>query len=394
MTVCAEKKREESVWWAKRYVTKDWEEAAVECAVRLIRCEAYNPPGNEKKAAAAAAEILEKAGFSVEVEEFQENRCNVKAVYGNPEDIALILNGHLDVVPAFGTWRREPAGAQRENGVLYGRGSCDMLGGCAAILTAASVIGTAKIIPKRGIMVLLVSDEEDMNRGIRHILEKEKLKADCAVIAEPTQCQIQLGNRGFSSWYVDTEGVGCHAGEPWNGVNAIYKMGEVIRRIESYADELKYVRNRYLGQATCCIGTINGGVRLNTVPDTCEIEVERRLLPGETKEQIFRELQAAVGEYGKVRERSFFGASLIEREHPLVKDCETFLPGAAKREPVISAFRACTEASMFSVLCGIPTLLLGPGSLDQAHRVDEFCKEQDITDCMKVFTCLIYRSIT
>lgn len=383
-----EEKRDESIRWMQEHVTKDWEEAAIACAARLIRCESYNPPGNEKETAAVAAEILEEAGFQVEVEEFEPNRCNVKATYGNPDDIALILNGHMDVVPAFGEWEREPSGAQREGGILYGRGSCDMLGGCAAILTAASLLGKEKVVPNRGIMVLLVSDEEDMNRGIRHILAKETLKADCAVIAEPTQCEVQLGNRGFSSWYVRTKGVGCHASEPWNGVNAIYKMGEVIKRIEAYADSLSQVRNEYLGQATCCIGTIKGGIRLNTVPDACEIEVERRLLPGETPEKIREELQEVVGEWGEVLDRSFFPASLIDREHPLVEDCRGILAGVMEKEPVVSVFRACTEASMFSVLCDIPTLLLGPGSLDQAHRINEFCKEQDIVDCMKLFAAL------
>ncbi|MSA03016.1 M20/M25/M40 family metallo-hydrolase [Lactonifactor sp. BIOML-A3] len=385
-----EAKREQSIRWTREHMTKEWEEAAITCAARLIRCKSYNPPGNEKETAAVAAEILETAGFQVEVEEFEPNRCNVTATYGDPEDIALILNGHMDVVPAFGEWEREPSGAQRENGVLFGRGSCDMLGGCAAILTAASLIGSAKVEPKRGIMVLLVSDEEDMNRGIRHILSTKKLKADCAVIAEPTQCEIQLGNRGFSSWYVKTKGVGCHASEPWNGVNAIYKMGEVIRRIETYADSLSEVQNEYLGQATCCIGTIKGGIRLNTVPDACEIEVERRLLPGETPDRIKEELQKAVGEWGEVLDRSFFPASLIERDHPLVEDCRELLAGITEQEPAVSVFRACTEASMFSVLCDIPTLLLGPGSLDQAHRINEFCREQDIVDCMKLFTALIY----
>ena len=85
-------------------------------------------------------------------------------------------------------------------------------------------------------------------------------------------------------------------------------MGEVIRRIEAYADSLSEVRNEYLGQATCCIGTIKGGIRLNTVPDACEIEVERRLLPGETPDRIKEELQKAVGEWGEVLDRSFFPA--------------------------------------------------------------------------------------
>lgn len=381
---------EKSIAWTLEHFDESDEEEVIQFAQELIRSEPYNPPGDERRAAAFAARILEEAGFSVTLDEFEENRCNVTAVYGNKSDIRFILNGHLDVVPAFGKWLRPPSKAQREDGILYGRGSCDMLGGCAAILKAATQIGKVGLQGKHGVMVILVSDEEDMNRGIRHILSQGKLKAECALIAEPTGCEVHLGNRGFSSYYVTTRGVGCHASEPWNGENAIYKMGRVIQRIEDYAEGLTNVRNEYLGQATSCIGTIKGGVRLNTVPDECVIEVERRLLPGEDQHQIHKELQAVVGELGEVKDRSFFPASLIDKEHMLVANCCKSLRSFRDDEPMISVFRACTEASMFSVSCQIPTLLLGPGSIDQAHRENEFCPEEEIITCAKVFTALMY----
>lgn len=384
--------REKRIWEKEHFTNKDREEVLV-YAQKLIQAKSYNPPGDESRAGKFAAEILEKSGFRVTVEEFEENRINVCGVYGNEEDIALILNGHLDVVPAFGQWERSPSGGERENGILYGRGSSDMLGGVAGILKAAEIIGRSQISSKRGIMVLLVADEEDMNRGIRHILSKKKLKAEYAVIAEPTECEIQLGNRGFSSFYIHTSGVACHASEPWNGINAIYKMGEIIRKVEQYADELRYVKNEFLGQATACIGTIQGGIRLNTVPDSCTIEIERRLLPGETKEEIKKELEGIVGDFGVVEDRSFFPASLIEKDSFLVQQCLKILKEIQGKEPVISVFKACTEASMFSVECGIPTLLLGPGSLKQAHRVNEFCKEQEIVDCAELFTQLLYEAL-
>lgn len=268
-----------------------------------------------------------------------------------------------------------------------------MLGGIAAILRAASIIGREKITPKRGVMVLLVSDEEDVNRGIRHILATRKIKADAAVIAEPTSCEIHLGNKGYSSFYIDTEGVGCHTSKPWEGVNAIYKMGHVIEKFEIYAENLKNVTNPYLGQATACIGTIHGGVRVNTVPDKCTVEAERRLLPGETIEQLRKEIQDVAGEEATVRDRSFFPASLINIDNPLVKNCQAGLEILLKKAATISVFTACSEASMFSVKCNIPTILLGPGSIKYAHRVDEFCPENEIVLCAKLFTGLIYESI-
>lgn len=383
----------DSVQWVLNHFADGDEESVLVDTQTLIRGRSYNPPGNEIEVAAFAAEKLKVAGFEVEVEEFQPNRCNVIATYGNPEDIALILNGHLDVVPAFGEWELPPDQGIRQDGLIHGRGSCDMLGGVAAILKAAELIGRNHVEGSRGIMVLLVSDEEDMNRGIRHILATRKLKADGAIIAEPTSCEVHLGNRGFSSYYIETTGVGCHASKPWEGVNAIYKMGRVIGRIEAYAEGLSEVCNPHLGQATSCIGTIKGGVRLNTVPDSCTIEVERRLLPGETQEQIHQELQKVVGDDAIVKDRSFFPASIIDQDHNLVKNCQEGLKTLMEKEPVTSVFTACTEASMFSVQCGIPTLLLGPGSIKQAHRINEFCPESEIILCAKLFAALFYKAI-
>lgn len=383
----------ESMKWVLQHFPDSDAEEVIRDTQKMIQAKSYNPPGDETRVAEFAAKRLREAGFDVEVDEFEKNRCNVIATYGNKDDIALILNGHMDVVPAFGKWEYPPDQGLRKDGILHGRGSCDMLGGIAAILRAASIIGREKINPKRGVMVLLVSDEEDVNRGIRHILAIRKIKADAAVIAEPTSCEIHLGNKGYSSFYIDTEGVGCHTSKPWEGVNAIYKMGHVIEKFEIYAENLKNVTNPYLGQATACIGTIHGGVRVNTVPDKCTVEAERRLLPGETIEQLRKEIQDVAGEEATVRDRSFFPASLIEIDNPLVKNCQAGLEVLLKKAATISVFTACSEASMFSVKCNIPTILLGPGSIKYAHRVDEFCPENEIVLCAKLFTGLIYESI-
>lgn len=364
--------------------------AALELTRQLILCDSYNPPGDEKKAAGLCARLLENAGFKVTIDEFLPARCNVIATYGDPDDIALILDGHLDVVPAFGD--TEKCLGEMDDKFIYGRGSSDMLGGCAAIVTAACQ-AAKKISPRRGLMVLLVADEEDKNRGILYELSKRRFKADAAVIAEPTGLAVQLGNRGFSSFYIRTAGKACHASKPQNGVNAIYRMGPVICALEKYAASLKDKRDPYLGEATSCIGTIKGGIRLNTVPDACEIELERRLLPGEGEAAVKREIEEVVGETGEVVRRTFFPASLISRDDPLVRHCEEAIRETLGTEPVISVFTACTEASMFSVKCGIPTLLLGPGELKYAHVADERCEYRQIIDCTNVFVRLIEKYI-
>ena len=105
--------------WGKKHFKQEDREEVIEYARRLIQAKSYNPPGDETRAAKISAEILERAGFQVSVDEFEKNRVNVCGIYGNPEDIALILNGHLDVVPAYGQWEKDPSSGERENGILY-----------------------------------------------------------------------------------------------------------------------------------------------------------------------------------------------------------------------------------------------------------------------------------
>lgn len=378
--------------WLDAHVTSRDTAAAVELTRQLIRCKPCNPPGDERAPAQLAADALRQAGgFAVEVQEFAPGRCNLLATFGDPDDIALILNGHLDVVPIFGDWTHEHGALL--DGVVHGRGSADMLGGCAAILTAAGCIARSGLRPRRGFQVILVGDEEDKNRGILHILSQKKLRAEAAVIAEPTGMEIHLGNRGFSSFYLTTHGKACHASRPENGVNAIYKMAHAIAGIEAYAESLSAVTDPYLGRATACVGTVQGGIRLNTVPDRCVAEVERRLLPGETLDSVRAQIASAAGPGCEVTDRTFFPASLIDRNHALIRDSESLLGYVLGRTPEIAGFPACTEASMFSVRCGIPTAIIGPGAVTQAHTVNESCPAHEISDCTRFFAALLYSRI-
>lgn len=382
---------ERSVEWAKRNFDAAYEQAAIEYARTLIRFEPVNPPGDEYEAAHYAAALLEEAGFSVEIEEFAPRRCNVLATYGNKENIGLILNGHLDVVAVSGEWTYPPFEGKIERGILHGRGSSDMLGGCAAIISAARCAAKNGLVGEFGILVLLVADEEDVNRGMQDIVKNHRLRAKAALIAEPTALQVHLGNRGFGSFFIRTAGRACHSSRPDDGENAIYKMGHVLIRLENFAKQIaRENTNPYLGHSTMSVGVIHGGIMLNTVPDFCEIEVERRLLPGETQQMIHEDFQRAVGDEGTVVDRSFLAASLLEPEHPFCVALREVAAGILGEAPKVDVFTACTEACFFSVDCGIPTLIFGPGNINRAHRIDEYCELSDIAACGRIFAAMIH----
>lgn len=376
--------------WVEENFDEYDRDLAVSLTQTLIRAKSVNPPGNEKSAAEIVAEVLKSHGdFKIEFNEFAENRSNLIATYGNYDNISLILNGHLDVVPASGEWKYDPWGGEIAEDKIYGRGSSDMLGGCAAVVAAACCIARKGWDANLGFMVILVGDEEDINRGMRHLLSTHELSADAVVVAEPTNMEICLGNRGYSSFTLETHGRPSHASRPWEGDNAIYKMARAIVKLQEYASNLSGVTDLFLGQATASVGMINGGIKLNTVPDYCYAELERRLLPGEKIEVIKKEIQDIAGDDCTVKDRSFLPASLIDRQNNLVLVCESLISDVLNKEPKTTVFSACTEAGLFSVNAGIPTLILGPGSIGRAHKEDEWSSVNDIVDCARLFTALI-----
>lgn len=383
----------ENAEWVKKHVHQEDMKWAVKAAQALVQMEPQNPPGNELPAALWAEKQLKDAGLDVKLDIFGENRANIIATYGNTDDIGIILYGHIDTIPIFGKFNK-PQGCL-EDGFLHGRGSSDMLSGCAAIMAAARVIAGSGFKGSKGMMVVLVSDEEQFNAGMKRIFNEGKpdnikIKADVAIVAEPTDLRALLGNRGFTSFYIRTKGKAVHSSAPHLGENAIYKMAPILDRLQQFCKDLEKDSHKWLGSSTLNVGTIMGGILLNTVPDSCQIEVERRILPGTTPDMAYDDFRRLVGSDGEVVRRSTLYPSWIDENHELVlaalKAVETF----TSEEASVGAFTGCTEAGYFSELTGIPTILLGPGSLSQAHRENEFCQVKQIEECVGVFTALAH----
>ncbi len=366
-----------------------YKKRAVELAAALIRCKSVNPPGGEREAAQQLAAPLRQAGFTVTLDEFAPCRCNLSATCGDTENIGLILQGHLDVVPAGAGWRSDPFVPLIEEGRLFGRGSSDMKGGVAAMTAAAIAFAESFSCGKKGLQLLFVADEEHANAGIKRFLEAGPPRAEAAIIGEPTGLQPQLGNKGYASFFVRTTGRSCHASRPEQGVNAIYKMARAVLLLEQYASEVARHIDPHLGGAALSVGTVHGGDKINTVPDLCVCEVERRVLPGETAAGLLSELQSLLDGLAEVAPRgNFLPASLLSPTDPLVSDAREVTAAVCGRDPGAGIFTAGTEAAYFSQQ-GIPTLILGPGRLEQAHTVDEFASVSEIEQCADIYFRLL-----
>lgn len=370
-------------------IAAEYKKLAVTYTGELVRRDSSNPPGNEYEVASYIAGELERAGFNVELDEFENKRCNVVATYGDENNIGIILQGHMDVVPATGAWTHEKFNPEIENGKMFGRGTCDMKSGVAAAMAAGAAIVKSGKKPQKGLQLVFVSDEESRNKGVMRMIEKGGFKGQAAVICEPTALEVLLGNKGYSSFYVRTVGIPCHASQPERGENAIYKMAKVIQRLEAYSVEINRNHNRYLGNATLSVGTIKGGSRINVVPDECVCEVERRLLIGETCEKALEQLQTLVGDLAEITVRANpTQPSLIEEDHPLVLQASAAVLDVIGRRPKIGVFTGGTEAAFISQY-GIPTIILGPGNLLQAHSVDEYVKLDEVEHCTDIYYRLI-----
>lgn len=362
-----------------------YKELAVTFTQELVRRDSSNPPGNELETAAYAVEALKAHGVAAELDEFEPGRCNVSATYGGCRDTGILFLGHMDVVPAKGCWEHGKFAPEIVDGRMYGRGTADMKGGIGAMMAALAALVQAGYPLRKNVRLLLDSDEENTNKGINRACSAYDIQADCAIVGEPSDMELLLGNKGYSSFYVKTQGISCHASEPELGKNAIYQMARAIQKLEAYAQGLSARRDPYLGPATLSVGTIQGGVRVNIVPDACLCEVERRALPGETLASICEELQTLLAGIAQVTPRNqFTPASLLEHDHAFTRRTKEIMAAVLQKEPSLGVFHGGTEAAYVSQF-GIPTLIVGPGSLEQAHRVDEYAPVEQIMQCADLY---------
>src|SRR6266581_6082870 len=183
----------------------------------------------------------------------------------------LLLEAHQDTVPTD-NMTIDPFGATIHDGRRYGRGACDIKGGMAAMLAAFARLVREKPRGAMNVILACTVDEEFTFLGVQRLV-RDGVKADFSVVAEPTQMHIVNAHKGAVRWHLTTTGRSCHSSNPDLGINAIYRMGQVLPHIARYAHKLKASRiDPLLGPATLSVGRIEGGTSVNTVPDSCRVE--------------------------------------------------------------------------------------------------------------------------
>jgi putative selenium metabolism hydrolase len=321
----------------------------------------------------------------------------------------LLFDGHMDTVGVSdrSAWKHDPFGAEIENGVMYGLGTCDMKGALAAMVYAGKLI-LASRAPRRGdVVVACVVQEEPCEGLAAHVLiEEEGIRPDWVVLGEPTSMTIARGQRGRVELLVTAYGRACHASQPDLGENAIYDAARLIFGVELLASNLN--QDRFLGPGTLAVTQIesNAGSR-NAIPDRCSFVIDRRLTLGENEGKALAEVQAVIArervradvQVLEYRSTSFTGYQAVQRatfpawatdeNHMLVLALERAMRDALGVRARTSQFPFSTDGVYTAGVAGIPTVGLGPGDEKLAHTADEHVRLDDVFDSARVYAALV-----
>jgi acetylornithine deacetylase len=392
--------------------------------------------------------LLRGLGIRVVRQQVEPGRDNLLAVVeaspatGRNQRL-ILFEAHQDTVPGTGM-TIPPFTPDIRDGRLYGRGSCDVKGGMAAMLAALARLHRERPNRMPTVVLACTVDEEFGFRGATAVTtlwqpeEKEDTKTrseheerrkgekgegrrenahhsprfavsplpsvlsllpsvfprtpDCAVVAEPTELEVVVAHKGVVRWRCRARGLAAHSATPGAGDNAIYRMARVLAAIEKYAQDVVATLGTHplCGPATLNVGTIAGGVSVNTVPDTCTIEIDRRMVPHETHEAARQHLidylegQAGLG-FALEHDAPFLQALPLADEHnrPLADRLVAAASGLVEPCRAVGVPYG-TDAAVFAA-AGVPTVVFGPGSIAQAHTADEWIALDQVQKAAEVY---------
>jgi acetylornithine deacetylase/succinyl-diaminopimelate desuccinylase-like protein len=322
-------------------------------------------------------------GVRYERQPVAPGRDNLLAWYDAPRSRRrLLFDVHQDTVPVDGM-TIAPFEPMIQDGRLLGRGACDVKGSMAAMLAAFARLARERPARSASVLLACTVDEEFTHMGSSHLADTDH-HANLAIVAEPTSLNLVHTHKGVVRWKIRARGVACHSSTPHLGENAIYRMGRVLEILERHALALgRTDPDPILGPPTLSVGRIEGGLSVNVVPDWCEIEVDRRLIPGE-------DAQACIGRVRELLELEPGLAGAIEFGEPGVhmpplraRALEWLAPLASAietatgRAPMVTGVPFGTDAGPLSAK-GTPCIVFGPGDIAQAHTRDEWIEIEQV----------------
>jgi acetylornithine deacetylase len=362
----------------------------------MVAIDSVNPslPGGERGESGMVdylAAFFDALDISCELCEVLPGRNNIIATLeGEDPDRVLLFECHTDTASAE-VMTIPPFEPHIRDGLLYGRGSCDTKAAGAAMIHAMKRLVEAGIKPPRTIAFAGAVDEESLFEGSRNLASHVEVEA--AVIAEPTTLQVIRAHKGVVRFDLVVKGKAAHSAKPYLGVNAISKMARLIIDVEEQLGSVYAgMSDALLGSPSLNFGVIEGGTQVNFVPDGCRVAVDCRLIPGQTPEEVLESFRGVVArarkddsELSAVVEAPFFVcAALGTAEDAAVVSSAADACRAVLGECTVAGVPFATDGSSFSEL-GVPTIVLGPGSIDRAHGAVEWVECDQVLQASEIY---------
>lgn len=362
----------------------------VELTRQLVQIRSINPPGNEEECARWLAAYLQYFGFDTRLVPFGEGRFNLIAeMRGKREGKVLAFSGHMDTVP-LGTapWSVDPFAGEVREGRLYGRGATDMKSGIAAFLVAC-IESRDALLDTAGVRLLLTGGEETGCDGARALTESvpdyhENVGA--LIVGEPTRNFPFVGHKGALWLQGLASGVTAHGAMPESGVNAIYKAVDAINKLRKL--DLVH-RHPLMGRASMSVGTIHGGINVNSVPDHAAFEVDFRTVPGMEHDELRTDLVRLLGD--EVQLAPFVDVPPLESSalDPWIQSvflcCSQYVGAVVPR--TVPYF---TDGSVLAPQSrAFPVVILGPGEPQVMHKTDEYCEVDRLREGVDVYKSIL-----
>ncbi len=378
----------------------------VETLCSLVAIPSVNPMGRddtgdefyEYRMTDRLEEIFRSIGLPWERQQIAPKRSNIMARLDGGDQL-LVFEAHQDTVPVDGM-TIPPWEPTIRDGRIYGRGSCDIKGGMAAMLAAVSRLAEERPAGMPTIIMACSVNEEhgfsgasDMAflwaRGESQLVPR---KPDAVIVAEPTLLNIVVAHKGVARWRIHTSGRAVHSSTPHLGENAIYHMARVLHHLEEYARDVAPTlgHHRLLGGPTISVGIITGGISVNTVPDACVIEIDRRVLPGEdplvARQHVIDYLATKLDKSVPITHEDPFIASgglADDANGPLAKTVSRIASGYGSPGERIGVPYGTDAPAFNAIQC--PTIVFGPGSIEQAHTKDEWLAIEQLQTAAEIY---------
>lgn len=376
----------------------------IEFLQALIQQPSDYPPGDCRGAVNVVSEKLAQVGIIPEYFYRQEHQPNLLATYPQiGKSPRLMFHGHIDTVPAGDRkdWRFGPFSGAISEGHIYGRGAGDDKGSVAVQVMALVALARTGLSFDRSLQVVVVSDEESgALQGTKWLHQEGMLSPEALVVGEQTNNQIAIAERVACGIDLTVFGKSTHGAMPWAGDNAILKTARVIQWLEDKLfPRLEAKSHPYLPPATLNIGKIQGGLQWNIVPDFCKIEMDRRLLPGETRDMAMDEIRLVLEAYAEevepLRYDLFTTGEVAANintasDHPLVRLADQALLDITGEKRPLTGYVQTSDGRWFAK-DGIPIIIFGPSDPSVGHSVNENVSIDQLIEATRFLTLLALR---